>query len=57
MTFIGPDAVVVHVYRTNSGISEKPIPSRNTLVVTRRDGKWGILAFQNTRLIDHADRK
>ena len=57
MTFIGPDAVVVHVYRTNFGISEKPIPSRNTLVVTRRDGKWGILAFQNTRLIDPADRK
>lgn len=52
VTFIGPDAAVVHVFRTNSGIADKPIPSRNTLVVTRRDGKWGVLAFQNTRLID-----
>ena len=52
MTFVGPDVAVVHVFRTNTGVTEKPIPSRNTLVLTRRDGKWGILAFHNTRLAE-----
>jgi uncharacterized protein (TIGR02246 family) len=52
ISFVGPDAAVVHVYRTNSGIADKPVPSRNTLVVTRRGGKWGIHAFQNTRLME-----
>lgn len=52
MTFVGPDVAVVHVFRTNTGVTDKPIPSRNTLVLTRRDGKWGILAFHNTRLAE-----
>jgi uncharacterized protein (TIGR02246 family) len=52
MDFVAPDVAVVRVFRLNSGATDKPIPSRNTLVITRRDGRWGIHTFQNTRITE-----
>ena len=55
LTFVAPDVAVAHLYGTNDGDSRQPdhtILSRNTVVVTRRDGVWRILSFQNTRLRD-----
>jgi uncharacterized protein (TIGR02246 family) len=52
LDFVAADVAVVHVFRLNSGVTDKPIPSRNTLVITRRDGKWGIHTFHNTRVTE-----
>ena len=46
-----PDVAVAHLYGTNEGDSRQPdrtILSRNTIVVTKRDGMWRINAFHNT---------
>jgi uncharacterized protein (TIGR02246 family) len=55
LTFLAPDVAVAHLYGTNDGDSRQPdrtILSRNTIVATKRDGVWRIIAFQNTRLRD-----
>jgi uncharacterized protein (TIGR02246 family) len=57
LTFVAPDVAVAHLYGTNDGDSRQPdrtVLSRNTIVVTKRDGVWRIIAFQNTRLRDPA---
>lgn len=53
--FLAPDVALVHLWGTLTGDerqSDKVVRSRNTLVLTKRDGEWKILAFQNTRLAD-----
>ena len=55
LTFVGPDAAVVRFFSTLTGDERAPdkvIRSRKMLIVTRRDGKWGIGWGQNTRLAD-----
>lgn len=55
LTFLAPDVAVAHLYGTNDGDSRQPdrtILSRNTIVVTKRDGVWRIFSFQNTRQRD-----
>ena len=55
LSFPAPDVAVAHLYGTNDGDSRQPdrtILSRNTIVVTKRDGVWRILAFHNTRQRD-----
>lgn len=55
LAFVAPDVAVAHLYGTNDGDSRQPdrtILSRNTIVVTRRDGIWRIFSFQNTRQRD-----
>jgi uncharacterized protein (TIGR02246 family) len=55
LSFVAPDVVVAHLYGTNEGDSRQPdrtILSRNTIVVTKRDGVWRIIAFHNTRQRD-----
>ena len=55
LTFLSPDVAVAHLHGTNDGDSRQPdrtILSRNTIVVTKRDGVWRIIAFQNTRQRD-----
>jgi uncharacterized protein (TIGR02246 family) len=55
LRFIGPDAAVVRYCATLTGDTRAPdkvVRSRKILVVTRRDGVWGIGWGQNTRLAD-----
>jgi uncharacterized protein (TIGR02246 family) len=54
--FLAPDAALVHLWSTLTGDTRQPekvVRSRNTLVLTKRDGTWKILSFQNTRLADN----
>ena len=55
LRFVGPDAAVVRYCATLTGDTRAPdkvVRSRKILVVTRRDGAWGIGWGQNTRLAD-----
>ena len=55
LSFVAPDVAVAHLYGTNDGDSRQPdrtILSRNTIVVTKRNGVWRIFSFQNTRQRD-----
>jgi len=55
LTFVGPDAAVVRFCSTLAGDERAPgkvVRSRKFLVVTKRDGAWGIGWGQNTRLAD-----
>jgi uncharacterized protein (TIGR02246 family) len=57
LTFVGPDAAVVRFCSTLVGDERSPgklVRSRKFLVVTRRDGVWGVSWGQNTRLADTA---
>ncbi len=52
--FLGPDAAVLHAHgSTIMRGKSKPAPERDsiqTLVAVRRDGRWQLVAFQNTRI-------
>jgi uncharacterized protein (TIGR02246 family) len=52
--FTGPDTAVLHaVGNTVMRRKSKPSPERasiQTLVAVRRDGRWRLVAFQNTRV-------
>lgn len=53
--FLAPDAALVHLWSTLTGDTRQPdkvVRSRNTLILTKRDGVWKIFSFQNTRLAD-----
>jgi uncharacterized protein (TIGR02246 family) len=54
MAFPAPDVAVVHaVGGTIPSGKSTPVPERDsiqTLVATKRDGKWHFMAFQNTRI-------
>jgi uncharacterized protein (TIGR02246 family) len=55
LTFVGADAAVVRFCSTLVGDERAPgklVRSRKFLVVTRREGVWGISWGQNTRLAD-----
>ena len=55
LQFLAPDVALVHLWSTLTGDERQPdkvVRSRNTLVLTKRDGVWKILSFQNTRLAD-----
>lgn len=55
LTFVGADAAVVRFCSTLAGDERAPgkvVRSRKLLVVTKRDGAWGIGWGQNTRLAD-----
>jgi uncharacterized protein (TIGR02246 family) len=52
---LAPDAVVVRSLTTLTGDTRQPgatIYGNKILVMTRRNGRWGILYGQNTRLND-----
>ncbi|CAN7168640.1 SgcJ/EcaC family oxidoreductase [Bosea sp. LjRoot237] len=54
--FLAPDVALVHLWSTLTGDTRQPdkvVRSRNTLILTKRDGEWKILSFQNTRLADN----
>jgi uncharacterized protein (TIGR02246 family) len=54
--FLAPDVALVHLWSTLTGDERQPdkvVRSRNTLVLTKHDGAWRILSFQNTRLADN----
>jgi uncharacterized protein (TIGR02246 family) len=54
VAFPAPDVAVVHaVGGTIPSGKSTPVPERDsiqTLIATKRDGKWRIMAFQNTRI-------
>jgi uncharacterized protein (TIGR02246 family) len=55
LTFVGPDAAVMRFESVLTGDTRSPdkvVRSRKILVVTRRNGVWGIGWGQNTRLAD-----
>lgn len=55
LQFLAPDVALVHLWSTLTGDERQPdkvVRSRNTLVLTKREGTWKILSFQNTRLAD-----
>jgi uncharacterized protein (TIGR02246 family) len=55
LTFVGPDSAVVRFCSTLIGDERSPdklVRSRKILVVTKRDGNWGVSWGQNTRLAD-----
>jgi uncharacterized protein (TIGR02246 family) len=56
LTFVGPDAAVVRFCSTLVGDARTPeqmVRSSKFVVVTKRNGTWGIGWGQNTRLADN----
>ncbi|AMJ67271.1 YybH family protein [Hymenobacter sp. PAMC 26628] len=55
LTFVKPDVAIMHVRTGLSGDTRYPNQTfefRRTLVLTKRNGTWGILAGQNAKLND-----
>lgn len=55
LTFVGPDAAVVRFCSILIGDERTPdkvVRSRKVLIVSKRNGKWGVGWGQNTRLAD-----
>ena len=55
LTFVKPDVAIMHVRTGLSGDARYPNQTfefRRTLVLTKRNGAWGILAGQNAKLSD-----
>jgi uncharacterized protein (TIGR02246 family) len=55
LTFVGPDAAVVRFESTLTGDTRQPdkvVHSRKILVVTRKNGVWGVGWGQNTRFAE-----
>lgn len=60
LTFVGPDAAVMRFHSELTGDTRYPgkaVQSRKILVVTRREGIWGIGWGQNTRFVERPPAK
>lgn len=55
MVFLTPEIVLAHVRSELSGDERRPAEIhayRKTFVFTKKNGRWGVRALHNTRLLD-----